>query len=221
MLLWLWFHISTYIYFFLISWLLYFIAVLSQIAWQLTPPTGTLTSILLLSCLVLCLCVHFAHLAPAICKQPKYPSNCQLKAKSLPTGGRSGFMLAVCSIPSEGTTRKLGGANSTWTHVMGQQQGKQGVAAAPEPAPPPVLEAGVIKAAPVSRIKGLKPRQPSKESGAWSPALAGGVALGAGPPSGTMLGMFNELSNGKHRVLNLVSLFLYFLRVRCVILKPV
>ena len=83
---------------------------------------------------------------------------------------------------------------------MGQQQGKQGVAAAPEQAPPSIMEPGVIKAAPASRIKGLKPRQPSKESGAWSPALPGGVALGAGPPSGTMLGMFNELSNGKQRV---------------------
>ena len=82
---------------------------------------------------------------------------------------------------------------------MGQQQGKQGVAAPPEPAPPSIIDASVNKAAPVSRIKGLKPRQSSKESGAWSPALTGGVALGAGPPSGTMLGMFNELSNGKER----------------------
>ena len=89
---------------------------------------------------------------------------------------------------------------------MGQQQGKQGVAAAPEPAPPSIIDAGVVKAAPVSRIKGLKPRQSSKESGAWSPALTGGVALGAGPPSGTMLGMFNELSNGKKRI----PIFLYF-----------
>ena len=80
---------------------------------------------------------------------------------------------------------------------MGQQQGKQGVAAAPEVALPPGLEGGLVKAPPVSRIKGLKPRQQSKESGAWSPAMSGGVALGAGPPTGTMLGMFNELSNGR------------------------
>ena len=80
---------------------------------------------------------------------------------------------------------------------MGQQQGKQGVAAAPEVALPPGLEGGIVKAPPVSRIKGLKPRQQPKESGAWSPALTGGVALGAGPPTGTMLGMFNELNNGR------------------------
>ena len=82
---------------------------------------------------------------------------------------------------------------------MGQQQGKQGVAA-PEAAISSGLESSGLKAPPVSRIKGLKPRQQPKESGGWSPALSGGVPLGAGPPSGSMLGMFSELSNGRNHL---------------------
>ena len=83
---------------------------------------------------------------------------------------------------------------------MGQQQGKQGVAAGYPPPMEGVATTGMLpssKAPPVSRIKGLKPRQPKE--GSWSPALSGVnmSPLGAGPPSGAALGLFNELSNGK------------------------
>ena len=84
---------------------------------------------------------------------------------------------------------------------MGQQQGKQGVAGIPPPmegvAAIPMMTG--TKAAPVSRIKGLKPRQ-TKE-GSWSPAISGAMPLGAGPPSGAALGLFTDLTNGKGIVL--------------------
>lgn len=72
---------------------------------------------------------------------------------------------------------------------MGQQQGKQGY---PLP-PPPMVEGVAPKPPPVSRIKGLKPRQQPKD-GSWSPASQ---PLGAGPPSVAILGMFNDHSNGR------------------------
>ena len=78
---------------------------------------------------------------------------------------------------------------------MGQQQGKQ----LGPPMPPPPME-GVAsipsiasKPQPVSKIKGLKSRH--KDVSSWSGGT--GQALGAGPPSVAVLGMFNELSNGK------------------------
>ena len=65
--------------------------------------------------------------------------------------------------------------------------------------PPPPME-GVTsipsiasKPQPVSKIKGLKSRH--KDVSSWSGGT--GQALGAGPPSVAVLGMFNELSNGK------------------------
>ena len=84
--------------------------------------------------------------------------------------------------------------------VMGQQQGKQGVAAGYPPPMEGVASSAMLpssKAPPVSRIKGLKPRQPKE--GSWSPALSGTTMspLGAGPPSGAAFGLFNELSSGK------------------------
>ena len=83
---------------------------------------------------------------------------------------------------------------------MGQQQGKQGVAAGYPPPMEGVASSAMLpssKAPPVSRIKGLKPRQPKE--GSWSPALSGTTMspLGAGPPSGAAFGLFNELSSGK------------------------
>ena len=91
---------------------------------------------------------------------------------------------------------------------MGQQQGKQGY-----PLPPPPMEGVAAKPPPpVSRIKGLKPRQPAKESGAWSPASQGlvsgvqGPPLGAGPPSGAILGLFNEHANGKTKVIHALQI---------------
>lgn len=75
---------------------------------------------------------------------------------------------------------------------MGQQQGKTGF---PPPPPPSGHFEGVSgvapKPPPVSRIKGLKPRQP--KDGSWSPSQP----LGAGPPTGAGLSLFNELNNGK------------------------
>ena len=79
---------------------------------------------------------------------------------------------------------------------MGQQQGKQ----SGPPMPPPPME-GLASMPPVnpkpqavSKIKGLKSRQ-NKDLGSWG--AGAGQALGAGPPSFAILGMFNELSNGK------------------------
>ena len=80
---------------------------------------------------------------------------------------------------------------------MGQQQGKQGVAGYPPPmegvSAVPIVSSA--KVPPVSRIKGLKPRQPKESS--WSPVITGGIAIGAGPPSAAGLGLFNEIPNGK------------------------
>ena len=80
---------------------------------------------------------------------------------------------------------------------MGQQQGKQGVAGYPPPmegvSAVPIVSSA--KVPPVSRIKGLKPRQPKESS--WSPVITGGIAIGAGPPSAAGLGLFNEIPTGK------------------------
>ena len=82
---------------------------------------------------------------------------------------------------------------------MGQQQGKQ----TGPPMPPPPME-GMASMPPVnpkpqqmSKIKGLKTRQNKADVvGSWGSGA--GQALGAGPPSVAVLGMFNELSNGKN-----------------------
>ena len=75
--------------------------------------------------------------------------------------------------------------------VMGQQQGKQGVAAGYPPSMDGIAAAPSSSKVPppVSRIKGLKPKQPRS---AMSPSLGAGSS-----PSGAVLGIFNELSNGK------------------------
>ena len=49
----------------------------------------------------------------------------------------------------------------------------------------------------VSKIKGLKSRQNKDLSADRSWSAGTGQALGAGPPSVAVLGMFNELSQGK------------------------
>ena len=95
---------------------------------------------------------------------------------------------------------------------MGQQQGKQ----TGPPMPPPPME-GMASMPPVnpkpqqmSKIKGLKTRQNKADVGSWGSGA--GQALGAGPPSVAVLGMFNELSNGKiddNFILHTVSLQIF------------
>jgi hypothetical protein len=74
---------------------------------------------------------------------------------------------------------------------MGQQQGKQGF-----PAPPEGVALG-RPPAPVSRIKGLKPRT---HQSTRSP-LTNPQPLGAHGPSGTALGIFVE-HNGENLEIN-------------------
>ena len=83
---------------------------------------------------------------------------------------------------------------------MGQQQGKQ--PGPPMSLPPMEAVANIMppanqKPQSVSKIKGLKSRQNKDLSADRSWSAGAGQALGAGPPSVAVLGMFNELSQGK------------------------